>query len=299
MLLLCQWVCKDTWRSNAEPLRAAMGWPTRQPWWDGHTRTHGRRVRVSSGPHSRVEEIGWALIPESLQKDRMLVGTGKKICIASTYFPQNNHQVRNLYFLFLLSLHWKISGFWIWWTLWVFFYKINTFLKDKNICFPSCFCSQPSSPLLLLQEITPHLLISIKTECLFLKCKYRKDDYIFMSFPSLPLARKCNMTLKHPDMAGGDKPSEESPAVSNIWKQEAHGVPHELTLPKEGGGGGVHLTWQEQRGGRPEPSPAVTGPRKGDNFTARAAFGWHDMCWYWVTELIQSLACVPALCLHV
>lgn len=123
VLLLCQWVCKDTWRSNAEPLRAATGWPTHQPWWGGHTRTHGRRVRVSSGPHPRVEEIGWALIPESLQKDRMLVGTGKKICIASTYFPQNNQQVRNLYFLFLLSLQWKISGFWRWWTLWDFFTK--------------------------------------------------------------------------------------------------------------------------------------------------------------------------------
>lgn len=162
------------------------------------------------------------------------------------------------------------------------------------MCFPSCLSSQPSSPLLLLQEITPHLLISIKRECLFLKCKYRKDDYIFMSFPPIRLARKCNMTLKHPDTTGGDKPSEESPAVSNIWKQEAHGVPHELILPREGGGGGFHLTWRERRGGRWEP-----GPRKGDNFAAWAAFGWRDKCWCWVAGLIRSLACVPALCLRV
>lgn len=81
---------------------------------------------------------------------------------------------------------------------------------------------------------------------------YRKYEYIFISFSSLPLVRKCNMTLKHPDTSVVTS-SAESPAVGNLWKQEHCGVSCELPLHRKGGGESVHLT----EGSRSEPSPAV------------------------------------------
>lgn len=82
--------------------------------------------------------------------------------------------------------------------IFIFLYKINTyfyFSEIKSICFPSCLSSQPSFPLLLLQEMTPHLLRSIKRECLFFKCKYRKRwvcIYIF-SFSSSGKEMQCDL----------------------------------------------------------------------------------------------------------
>lgn len=78
----------------------------------------------------------------------------------------------------------------------------------------------------------------------FFECMYRKHEYIFISFSSLPPVRKCNMTLKQiPPVVTG---SAESPAVGNIWKQEHSGISHELPLHRKGGGESVHLTWREQ-----------------------------------------------------
>lgn len=122
---------------------------------------------------------------------------------------------------------------------------------------------------------------------------YRKYEYIFIYFSSLPLIRKYNMTLK-PQVQPVVTSSAESPAVGNIWNKRIVGS-HMSSLCRGKVEERVSISHE---GSRSEPSPAG---RKGAEFAAwaKAAFGWCDEhCYCTTVTWIQSFACAPALPPH-
>lgn len=126
---------------------------------------------------------------------------------------------------------------------------------------------------------------------------YRKYEYIFISFSSLPLVRKCNMALKHWDTISGDKLCREPSSGKHL---KARGL------------WGLTWTHSPQERWRRECPSHMKGMKA---WQVRAESCWEERCqiysmskgclWLmWQALLlhncrwIQSFACAPALPPH-